>query len=353
MELHVWGYDNEISVIEPECLASAWLLQSLDIPFKIVTSNNTNISPTHSLPLLLDGEQKIAGYSSIYKYVSKKQEKNKNKKNNNLIELALISYITENFKPLNQYNLYIKSDNYEKYTRKLFKNYFPFPMMYNQPLKFYYGAQELVSTVGLKSEGQGFFNFNGSGTSVAETEMVNESTNEEVAISSLHEKQLISKSKQRKNLTEARYTLKCLTLVEEHLNHILKVYTSESGSTKKEEEKTKGTENEQEEEKDEVNDDSEGKTDLNVNASDDFGIGKFIASDMLLFAYIHSLTFKELPSTFILNFMSTKFSGFTRKALQHISQLNESLDDTLYKQPESSQIPNLWNELVYVTKQFV
>ncbi|CAH2352126.1 sorting assembly machinery 37 kDa subunit [[Candida] railenensis] len=350
MELHVWGYDNEISVIEPECLASAWLLQSLDISFKIVTSNNTNISPTHSLPLLIDEEQKIAGYSSIFKFVSKKQEKKKN----NLIEFALISYITENFKPLNQYNLYIKSDNYEKYTRKLFKNYFPFPMMYNQPLKFYYGAQELVSTVGLKSEGQGFFNFNGSGANVAETEMVNESTTDDVAISSLHEKQLISKSKQRKNLTEARYTLKCLTLMEEHMNHILKVYSSESGGTRKEEPEVQEEQEEQEENaKNEEKDESKENTNISVNLSDNFGIGKFIASDMLLFAYIYSLTFKELPSTFILNFMRTKFSSFTSEALKHITQLNENLGDTLYKKPESSEIPNLWNELVYVTKQFV
>lgn len=301
--LHVWGDAKGVSVIEPECLAAIWLLQSSGKQFEIITSNNTNLSPTHTLPLLIDNDNKFSGYTSIYNNI-----RGNPPSSIDLVEYSLICYIIEKLKPINQYNLYIKSENYEKHTRKLFRNYFPFPMMYNQPLKFYYSAQEIVNTVGLNSDKLGFFN---GGAKIAETESVNEDTSEEIAISSLHEKDLIKKSSQKKALKESRYTLKCMNLLGQYVKEILAVY--------------------------------------NANNKDGSTVfGQFEGADFIFISYLVSLTSDQIPERFVLDYLRINFSELMKDTVKKQAELDVNTKSISIVEPQGSDIPNLWNEIVYI-----
>ncbi|KAK7684181.1 hypothetical protein QCA50_012827 [Cerrena zonata] len=176
------------------------------------------MSNSEVLPLLICTEtrEKYEGYSRIAEYVSEKYPGGESQflpdtqldKRQQLINASLISYVENKVKYLNEYNLYINTRNYEKYTRKLFQHYFPFPMMYNQPLKFYHNAQEEVRMVGLTANKVGFFSMSGNLEEVIpETEYFNEANSsdvednsegeDEVAITTLHEKQILANSKKK------------------------------------------------------------------------------------------------------------------------------------------------------------
>lgn len=296
MLLHVWGSDGAISVIEPECLAAAWLLLGVDTRLQVITSNNTNLSPTHTLPLMInDAGEEFCGYPQIYKAVRGKPL--------DLIEYSLICYITEKLRPINQYNLYIKTDNYEKFTRRLFKHYFPFPMMYNQPLKFYYNAQELAQTVGLNTDKRGFLLFGST-----ETETINEDTEEAepVAISSLHEQQLIRKLKQKQSLLETRYTLKCLTLILQYLDIIQEFYT-------------------------------DNERDL-------------AGADLILWAYLQLLTLESLPDPFVASHLEANHPDTLQHFKTEAKRLNEALTTAAFRKPIGAEAPSLWNEIIHTSR---
>ena len=71
-QLHVWGYKDNVSLIEPECIACISFLASTGTPFEIVFSNNTNLSPVNRLPILVtENGEKISGYRDIVHKVSK------------------------------------------------------------------------------------------------------------------------------------------------------------------------------------------------------------------------------------------------------------------------------------------
>lgn len=353
IELHVWGSNSSISIISPECLASSWLLNlrlaSQGIPFRIVTSSNTNLSESDRLPLLLvtnedKTESRYEGFQSISQYISinfnedaKNEEDLLYLSNNSLpsehrlLNSSLISFIQNKIHIISQYNLYINTKNYEKYTRKLFQNFFPFPMMYNQPLKFYHGAQREVQLLGLNSNNPGFFSISGS-DAVAQTEYFNDEIDDDdeteadpVAISSLHEKQLLAKSKRKDLLKESKNSLKCLNLVNEYIDYVLSLY-KELGST----------------------DDKGSFSALfsEVSTKDPHAIS---SSELLLFAYMYSLCFPDLPDKFIYNYLALKYPDFLAFVQETACKLNESLysDKTIFREPQGIEVPNLWNELKY------
>lgn len=355
IELHVWGHNSSISVISPECLASSWLLnlqlKPQNIPFKIVTSSNTNLSQTDKLPLLLVPKDKSTndryeGFQNISQYISRNfnmehtsnndikylPNQNLTSAEQKLINSSLTSFIESTIHNISQYNLYINTNNYEKYTRKLFQKFFPFPMMYNQPLKFYHAAQKQVQVIGLNSNNPGFFSISGSDT-VAQTEYFNDENDEEesegdpVAISSLHEKQLLAKSKRKDLLKESKNSLKCLNLVNEYIDYIVLLYKGLNASNKPDE-----------------------FSYLFPDAKDGSS-NALSSSELLLFAYIHSLCLPELPDKFIANYLTLKYPKFLAFIYDTISKLNESLykDKSIFREPQGIEVPNLWNELKYST----
>lgn len=315
-ELHVWGCDKSISVVFPECLAAAWLVTTC-IPHEkinIVTLSNTNLSKTGVLPVLLTKDVSYEGFGPISSFILSEFSGKNVIETKDLAQSAVILLIENKLVRVHQFNLYSNLKNYEEYTRKQFKKYLPFPMMYNQPLKLYNVAQDQVRMAGLLPSPPGLFGvFSGSSGPHDE---VDEETSE-VALSALHERQMTAKSNKRELLRQSKNSLKCLNYLGEILDDIVKL-------------------NHQ----------------LNPHRPDDtfaliFNESKISVAELLLFAYIHSLTYDGLPDHAIHDYIRLKYLSFADFSQTKINELNQLLDDSAIQPPNSSQVPNLINEVRY------
>lgn len=337
IQLHIWGANKQVSIIDPEGLASAWLLSihltPQKIDYRIVTSCNTNLADSGRLPLLLvteDGlKRKYEGFYEISNYISLKYTTENTKyvpddklsAKDQLANFSLISYLNNTFKFVNQYNLYVNTNNYENYTRKLFKIYLPFPMMYNQPLKFLNAASEQVKIIGLGVNKGSFFSFHGGDEEIADTETFNaenEDEQDEIAISSLHEKVILAKLKDKALLKESKNSLRCLHALGEFVSHIERLFAE-----------------------------------LNANSPVPFAhlfrAKKISSSELLLYAYLHSLTYAQLPDRFIAEYLEKKSPAFWKFAHTIIEALNSSLCLEKFRDAEGYEIPSLKNEIMHLT----
>lgn len=336
LELHVWGLDGEISIIDPESLACAWLLTihlvPQDIRFKIVTSCNTNLAHSGRLPLLLEREDSVRrfeGFGQIADHISTHYSSDNTKfvrdeklsAREQLVNLTLISYISSTIKFVNQYNLYVNTQNYELFTRKLFLSYLPFPMMYNQPLKFHNNACDQVQLIGLGVNKVGMFSMHGG--EVAETEMINDDDEiDETAISALHEQQILAKQKSKSALKEVRNSLKCLHELSKYVTKVELLFK-------------------------ELNPDSP------VEFAHLFRSKKISSSELLLYAYFYCLTYSELPDRFIVKYLEEKFPAFWKFASTIIEALNSGVVKERFRGPEGVEVPSLWNEIGYYVGAFL
>lgn len=334
IQLHVWGKDNDVSVISPASIAATWLLNltltSQGVPFEVVTSNNTNLSSINELPVLIVSEtEKYSGYNEIVSYVEEnfKSEEYLGSKSmdsrQKLLNRTLQNMLTSKIQYINQYNLYSNTKNYVKFTRKLFASYFPFPMMYNQPSKYHNQAQEQIKLLGLSKNQVSFFNFiSGSNEDleVAQTEIFNDEISDddeeddEVAISSLHEKQLLKKSKTKQVLKESKNSMRCLILINHYINEVVKVYEKNGGD------------------------------------KDDNKLGFIFgnspsSSELLFYAYIQCLTSDKLPDRFIYNYLLLK----QPEVLKFINETTENYSsDVKFRDPTGIEVPSLFNEIGYL-----
>ncbi|GEQ67141.1 hypothetical protein JCM33374_g804 [Metschnikowia sp. JCM 33374] len=332
IELHVWG-KSSISIIDAESRALSWLLCLHLIPqnvdFRIVTSSNTNLADSNRLPLLIvkneDAVFKYEGYTQISGYICETYPSDtkfipdgKLSSFESLVNLTLTTYLTRTLHYVNQYNLYVNSQNYELYTRKLFSKYLPFPMMYNQPLKFYENACEQVKVVGLDINKSSLFSFT-SENQVAETELINDQDSEEedhVAISSLHEKAIISKEKSKASLRETKNSLRCLGLLNDYVSHVTGIF-------------------------------KELNPEAPVEFAHLFRPKKISSSELLLYSYFYSLTSVALPDRFIAHYLENKFPAFWSFASTITEALNSSLDNNKFRAAEGAEVPSLLNEIKY------
>lgn len=331
IDLHVWG-SNTISLTDPESRACAWMLcihlKPQNIPFKIVPSSNTNLAQSHRLPVLITKlgavVKKYEGYSEVAAYIS--QTYNFEPKfipdeglsgYELLVNLTLANYISSTLQYVNQYNLYVNTANYELYTRKLFGQYLPFPMMYNQPLKFYHEACEQAKLVGLGSTQKGFFDF-----AVADTELVvadssdEAETQEAKAISALHEKAMLAKEKKNDSLRKRKYALRCLGLMDEYIGHVQLLFTE-----------------------------------LNPNSPVEFAHlfrPKRISSlELLLYLYLHSLVSPELPDRSIAEHLEQKHPAFYNFTKIITEALDLAVEPAKFRAPKGAERPTLLNEVAY------
>lgn len=332
LELHVWG-DKEISIIEPECIAAAWLLSIHLVPqkvqFKIVKSNNTNLAESERLPLLIapwaNSYRKVEGFTEIADYISTQYPLDSTKfvpdgkltSKDQLVNSCLQSYIKKSLHNVHQYNLYVNTKNYENYTRKLFLHYLPFPMMYNQPLKFHRDACEQVKLIGLGNNKSSFFSFGGGDEDdVGDTELVNDDKEEstEVPISALHEKVLLAKSKDKSLMREARNSFKCIALFHSYIKHTIKLFEELNPS-------------------------------LPVEYAHLFKAKKVSSSELLLYAYIYAITFSELPDQSLTDHMKAEFPAFSTFATTITTALQGNVKAEHTRAAKGNEVPSLWNEV--------
>lgn len=333
IQLHVWGKDKEVSIISPVSIASIWLLNLVltpqKVPFEVIPSNNTNLSSINELPVLIVNEsEKYSGYNEIVNYIEENYKSSKYASlkymslEQQLLNRSLENMLTSKVQYINQYNLYSNTKNYEKFTRKLFSTYFPFPMMYNQPLEYHNQAQEQIKLLGLSKNQASIFNFitgNNEDQEVAQTEIFNDEISDdddeqdEVAISSLHEKQLLKKSKRNQVLQESKNSMRCLILTNHYINEIIKVYQKN-------------------------------------NIGDTTNKLGFIfgdtpsSSELLFYAYIQCLTSDQLPDRFIYNYLLLKQPEVLKFILDTIESYKNNLN---FRNPIGIEIPSLFNEIGY------
>lgn len=298
MELHIWG-DDTVSIISPECLATCWLA-SMVSGIDIITSCNTNLSKSGKLPVLITDQNQYEGYIEISQFicdnfkVDQLESPNDLSPANQLIDLSVINTIETKLRLINQYNLYIVTANYENVTRKLFKNYLPFPMMYNQPLKFYNIAQEEVKLIGI-GKPKGFLGF-GSGDT-------DDDLDKTIPLSKLHEQQILSKNKEKLSIRESKNLFRACGLLDKIIGDITEIYkVNQLGLTR---------------------------------------------SKVLLLAYIHTLT-TDLPDKSLLSIIQNH-EDFYKECQISIKSFNDSLKPL--KPCSPSQSPNLLNEIHYKLSQ--
>ena len=351
LQLHVWGKDYEISIISPSCIASAFLLNQIltpqNIEFEIIPSNNTNLSNINQLPILIDTitNKQYNGYNQIVEFIEWEyllsndcfknlQEQEQEQKQEKLINKGLINLLINKFEYINQYNLYLNNKNYENYTRKLFSFYLPFPMMYNQPSKYYAQAQEQVKILGLSKQKVSFFDFttgnNEQGSiDVAPTELINDEDDEDdeegdedganVAISSLHERQLLKKSKSKQVLKESRNSMRCLILINQYIERFKEIFHL------------------QQQQQDQQNEDKEfGFIFNNLKPS---------SSEILFYGYIFCLINENIPDRFIFNYLKLKHKYILEFVEKFIN--NNKINENKFRNPIGKEIPNLINEIKY------
>lgn len=336
LELHVWGHDGDLSIIDPESRACAWLLSlhlsAIDVPFEVVTSCNTNLADTRKLPVLIVSggpkQEKHEGFYSIVEFVSslhpaesKFIPNGRLSSTEMLVNLTLTKYIQNTFHCIHQYNMYVNSRNYSQFTRKQFSSLLPFPMYYNQPLKMYDNACEQVTMIGLSAPSSGFFGFSGP---VPSTETVKDSDDEDddedydtsdpIALSALHEKVILAKNKDKELLLELSMGIRCLRVVDDNLKHVMTLFK-----------------------------------DLNADSPVEFAHlfrpTKISASEILLYAYIYSMVHPSLPDHFVRDYISEKFQPFFLFSATIIEALNECLSKGDFRDAVGDEVPSLWNEL--------
>lgn len=308
--LHVWGDATGVSVLSPQCLAASWLLTTVTDDYEVVTSSNTNLSDTRRLPVLYtDDGAKQHGYREIAHFLTGQFP--------SLNELVLINSCFEQLHIIHLYNIYVSPTNYAQFTRKQFQKYLPFPMMYNQPLKFYAEALAEVELVGLGPASSSFFSM-GTSNKVPPTELVPESDSEEEfsePLSALHEKLLIAKSKLNSSLSESKNIMKCSRLLSRYMDGILQVYR-------------------------------------NLNEKDGFGFlqkkGPPCAGEILLYAYISCLL-APFPDDTIRLALRTNYSHVVQFIEKQVSQFEDKATVKGWRVPIGKEVPGLLNQIMFIS----
>lgn len=313
-ELHVWGTEDLISIISPECAACYYVASLVkDNNLKVVSSSNTNLSKTGKLPVLITESEMIEGYEQIVDYICEKYDLDEVIGLHNLspgLQLtnkSLIHFLSTKINYINQYNLYVNTRNYEEHVRKLFKHYLPFPMMYNQPLKYYDSAKEQVKLIGIGENQRRFLSFG------ADPEDYDDLDNSK-PISKLHEKQLLLKNKEKMSIRESRNTMRAMNLLDGYLTDYELIIQEAAG------------------------DKEEGNSDKLQLVP-----GKFTTSDILLLAYFRSLT-SQLPDQNLSNVFASHKTIYNWLS-EAKAYLDKQATETKIYPPVDNQIPNLFNEV--------
>jgi sorting and assembly machinery component 37 len=297
-QLHVWGHEDNLAIIDAECLAAVWYL-SLVLPadaFEIVTSSNVNLSNSGQLPSLhITGDERYSGYLEIIRYLNSHGHDLDGSLDAEAraINNGLLFYIQENLQKITDYTLFLNKDNFEKYSRGIFGNYLPFPMQYNTPIHFRSLAKDKCSSIGLTVEDK---------TEVEEEMLKNVPTVSKVQ--KLKNESLIEEKLIMKNSLS---NMKCLNLLKNYLEVIGKL---------KKELKSKG----------------------NIFHND-----MLSSSDLLFLSHIFVQTNKVLPDQFITTFIEKFEPGLISLRDSNLAKVDEALEKVTIKCPTFSQSPNLFN----------
>lgn len=160
---HLFGFEHTPSLICPESVALHWLLNSpycrhINEQIELVFSNNTDLSPINTLPLLIvdssslsskgnenknEQSEYYAGFADIVQYLITNNllrdtsgTSNVNQNNHFTLDfLAALQFLCNDFRCMTLYQLYLNKTNYTEFTRRQFSKLFYWPTWYTTPLK--------------------------------------------------------------------------------------------------------------------------------------------------------------------------------------------------------------------------
>ncbi|ODV96195.1 hypothetical protein PACTADRAFT_49585 [Pachysolen tannophilus NRRL Y-2460] len=313
MELHVWGSykDGVISNFDPECLAAIYYIMFTETDVKVVPSSN---SFNYKLPYLKknDGEA-ISGYESIVAYLEKENGgKLDNWLSNEqfLLNNGLKVFIMDKIHSLTQYVLFLNKENYEQYTRGLFKKLLPFPMQYNAPLVYRDDAVKRCSNVGLNLDtgmllgGVGYED--STIEELLESEKKLKNTPNLTRLHSQKQQEKLNELLLRKNSIN---NMHCIHLAESYYNRILE-FSREN------------------------------------NRNDDFSLFIFgeqlSSSDLLFFAQLNCQTLDVLPNNFMKIYLNFKFPNLIAK-LEKFNNEFVNFKNLNIELPKDKDYPSLFN----------
>lgn len=126
MELHVHSPLAGCPSLDPASLALVWLAEMSDLQLAIYPSNNTNLSPTNALPVLISPTaEPVTGFPEIAVVLLGREL--------TAVETALMASC-QSLAVITQWNLFVIQENYEGLTRPEISAAIPFPMQYNVAL---------------------------------------------------------------------------------------------------------------------------------------------------------------------------------------------------------------------------
>lgn len=151
---HLLGVAGEPSLLCPESVALFWVLNKHVKEIaqcEVVFSNNTDLSPTKELPLLIvrkeDGEASgryVAGFTDIIQYLIE-NDQIEGTTSMSLDAIAALQFLSTDFKYMTLYELYLNKNIYTEYTRKQFSKLLYWPAWYTTPLQIRSKVRDLCN----------------------------------------------------------------------------------------------------------------------------------------------------------------------------------------------------------------
>lgn len=303
MELHVWGTPDKLAIIDADCLATIWYM-ALTVPagkFKIITSSNTDVSRSGKLPTLRVQDDQYDGVLDIIRYLSEKgyDLDESLSKEQRALNHGLLLYIQDKFQIITDYTLFLNKDNYEKYSRSIFKNYLPFPMQYNTPLHYRSMAKTNCARIGLTVEDK--------------TEIEQEMLQNVPTVSKVQQMKHESMIEDKLVMKNSVSNMKCLTYLKSQIETITNLQQELGNATR-----------------------------INI-----FG-DKITTSDLLLLAHLYIETHVNLPDQFITNYLLKLSPGLLETKTSNLQFIQSKLSKIQIESPEFKDSPNLFNTIKYL-----
>ncbi|KAF1817252.1 hypothetical protein P152DRAFT_12563 [Eremomyces bilateralis CBS 781.70] len=155
LEVHVWGSAFDLPSIDPECLATVCLLNSFmrsEVQWKLIPNFDLSFSPNRTFPVLVDGDQKIAGYDRVLRHLRNRDMLLEPAGPAPELDPSVVSaFLRSQGQQLLDLSLYVSSENYYESTRSAYTKLLPLHINYFLPLSLRASAKARTQHLGLSS----------------------------------------------------------------------------------------------------------------------------------------------------------------------------------------------------------
>ncbi|KAK7189508.1 hypothetical protein DPSP01_001501 [Paraphaeosphaeria sporulosa] len=156
LELHTWGPAFGLPSIDPTCVAAtAYLNRTLPRDrWTLIADYDSSLSPQGELPLLVDADKKITGFTNIVSYLRKNYSHNLDADQTPQQQrdrTAFTSLLESTAGPLLDLYLYVSSENYGTTTSAAYTAILPWHVNYTIPPKRRDIARSRTAHLGLSS----------------------------------------------------------------------------------------------------------------------------------------------------------------------------------------------------------